>query len=347
MTNKFSSFIGSLTLALALSSPANATVTFSPFVASTGGAPIGFAYAGDKFVGSNYFDNQLYQTALNGTGVSAFGAPLPIGSGSIGEVYVTSSLGLGGFGSRDVFAGSQASGTVYKFNNDGTGQTAFVTGLSGGIRSIAFDPYGLYGNNMIVATSVGNIYKVNNLGVANLLATTFEDTEGLSFAPQVFGSVPSGTLVIASEGSGKLRAVAPDGALTTIATIPSAEMVSFVPLNLGISGNPLEGFYAANYNVNVIKSPYTDFLSYLGDMIVTGETTHQVWDVKWNGTDFVSTVIGTFPNQPEDGIFVTAAILDPGCDVTNTCGDNIPEPATLALLSLGLAGFAGARRRKH
>jgi hypothetical protein len=347
MLNKFASAIASLGLALALSNPASASITFNTFVASTGGAPIGFAYAGSKFVGSNYFNNQLYQTDLNGGSVTPFGAPLPISSAAIGEIYVSSSLGLGGFGARDVFAGSEALGTVYKFNNDGSGQTVFASGLVGGVRSIAFDPYGLYGNNMIVATNAGRIYSINSLGTVNLLANTGEDTEGLSFAPQNFGSVLAGTLVVASEGSGRLRAITPGGAITTVTTVASAEMVSFVPLNLGISGNPLEGFYAANYASNVIKSPYTDFTGYLGDMIVTGETTHQVWDISWNGTSFVSTQIGTFPQQPEDGIFVTAAILNPGCDQTNTCGRSVPEPTTLALLGLVLAGLAGTRRRQH
>lgn len=345
MPSKNSSRMAAWALAACVSLPATATVTFSTFVPATGGSPIGFAYAGDKFVGSNYFNNQLYKTDLSGGSVGAFGAPLPIGSGSIGEVYVSSSLGLGGFGLRDVFAGSESFGTVYKFNNDGTGQSVFASGLVGGVRSIAFDPYGLYGNDMLVATHAGRIYRINGLGVVTLLASTGEDTEGLSFAPQAFGPVPAGTLVVASEGSGSLRAVAPSGVMTPITTVASAEMVSFVPLNLGISGNPLEGFYSANYSLNVIKSPYTDFTSYLGDMIVTGEGTHQVWDVSWNGGSFVNTLIGTFPNQPEDGIFVTAAILNPGCDQTNTCGGTAPEPGSLALLSVGLLGLVEMRRR--
>ena len=339
-------FLAGLMLAAGLPSPASATVTFSPFVSSTGGSPIGFAYAGNKFVGSNYFNNQLYQTDLSGGAVGAFGTPLPIGSGSIGEVYVSSSLGLGGFGMRDVFAGSQALGTVYKFNNDGSGQSVLASGLIGGVRSIAFDPYGLYGYNMIVATSAGYIYSIDSGGTATVLATTGEDTEGLSFAPQAFGTVPAFTLVVASEGSGSLRAISPGGAVNTITTVASAEMVSFVPLNLGISGNPLEGFYAANYAVNVIKSPYTDFTSYLGNMLVTGETSHQVWDIAWNGTSYVSTLIGTFPNQPEDGIFVTAAILNPGCDVTHTCG-SAPEPGVLPLLGLGMLCLGGMRLRRR
>lgn len=353
MMRKLASFLGGLSLITMLASPSMAVV-FTPFVSNSdlsaalsNTGTVGFAYAGDKFVGSVYTgpnNNQLYQTNLTGGGVATFGAPIV---GASGEVYVSSSLGLGGFGSRDVFAGAQNQTTVTRFNNNGTGQAVFASGLIGGVRSIAFDLYGVYGFDMIVATGVGNIYRVNSAGVATLLATTGEDTEGLSFAPQAFGPIPFGTLVVASEGSGSIRAIAPSGTQTLITTIASAEMVSFVPLNLGITGNPLEGFYAANYANNVIKAPASEFASFLGDMIVTGETTHLVWDVKWNGTSFVSTQIGTFPNQPEDGLFVSAAILNPGCELTNTCG-SLPEPGGLALLGVGLlAGLAVSRRRRQ
>lgn len=53
------------------------------------------------------------------------------------------------------------------------------------------------------------------------------------------------------------------------------------------------------------------FAPYLGDAVITSETGHQVWQVHFNsGTGlFEVTQIGTFPAQPEDGIFVTADII--------------------------------------
>ena len=180
-------------------------ITFSTFVtgpsiaAAVGGnSTIGFAYAGNKFVGSVYFNQQLYSTDLTGGSVAAFGAPVAAFGG--GETYVTSSLGIGGFGPRDIYAGNQSLGSVYRFANDGSSQSLFASGLSGGVRSIAFDPYGLYGNNMIVATNAGNVYNINSGGVASLLASVGADTEGLSFAPEAFGPYAAGTLFVASEG---------------------------------------------------------------------------------------------------------------------------------------------------
>ena len=327
-------------------------VTFDPFVSSTGGSPIGFTYAGNKFVGSNYFNNQLYQTDLNGGNLQAFGSPLPFSSGSVGEAYVSSSLGLGGFGSssaRDVYVGLQSFGNIYKYSNDGATQSLFASGLSGGVRGIAFDPYGNYGNNMIVTTSTGNVYEVDSSGTSTLLTNVGGDAEGLDFAPQSFGNIAAGTLVVVSEGTGRLNAIDSSGTKTDLGLhFGTPEMLSFVPLNLGASGNPLEGFYAANYTSNVIKADASEFAAYKGEAVITDETNHNMYRIFWDGTKFDTSVIGQFPNQPEDGIFVTAAILDPGCTVTNSCGGSVvPEPETYSMMfiGLGLMGFIAHRRK--
>jgi hypothetical protein len=276
--NRITLLAAVLAVGLSQTGVANAIV-FDTFVTGanlnstlSNNSTIGFTYAGNKFVGSVYFgsnNNQLYQTDLNGGNVQKFGAPIP---GAGGEIYVSSSLGLGGFAKGDVFA-AQGNG-IYRISNDGSTGGNFVSGLSGGVRGIAFDPYGVYGNNMLVTTNSGSIYRVDSTGAKSLLASVGADTEGLDFTPQAFGLFSTGTLVVASEGSGKLTAIQADGTKIDLGLlIPGAiEMLSFVPLNLGISGNPLEGFYAASYPNNIQHAGASEFALYKGDAIITAET---------------------------------------------------------------------------
>ena len=47
-------------------------------------------------------------------------------------------------------------------------------------------------------------------------------------------------------------------------------------------------------------------------------------------------------------VFVTAAILNPGCTATNSCGvAPIPEPETYALMLAGLGVLGWAARRRQ
>jgi hypothetical protein len=348
-----------LVLCAALALPASVgavTISFSQFVqqgdinaALAGGdtAVIGFAYAGNKFVGSVYPNNgQLYQSNLSGGAVTKFGAPIP---GANDELYVSSSLGLGGFPSRDIYASAGNSNRgLYHFSNDGLTQGVYtVTGATSlnteYVKGIAFDPYGNYGYAMLVSTNSGNLYKVNSSGVATILGNISGVLEGIDFAPAGFGPV-GGQAVVASENKNTLFAISPTGVVTNLSlkgvVVSAAEEIGFVPLNLG-SGGAVEGFYAAGYPFQGIqKANASQFLGMLGDAIVTSEngtTADRVWNVHWDAAadTFVVTQIGNLNGQAEDGIFVTEAIVNAGA----------PEPATLLLLASALVMIAGRRRR--
>ena len=325
-----------------------ATISFNTFVSSSSinavegqNNTIGVTYAGNKFVGSVYFganNNQLYSTDLTGGNVQQFGSPIPTANG---EVVLAASLGQGGFPTGDIYTGSQANGNIYHIGNAGGAATLFTSGLAGGVRGILFDPDSTFGGDMLVTTSSGNIYRVNSAGVATVLASVGEDTEGMDIATSAWGPF-AGYLLVDSEGTGNLRLISPTGAVTLIGTVPEAETVSFVPLNLGLSGNPLEGFYVANYAVDVQFADASQFAGLQGDAVITSEVSSNspLWDIHYDsgsGKFSVTKLSGTLPNQSEDGIFVTTQRI---IDVSS------PEPSTLFLAGGGFL-IAGLIRRKR
>jgi hypothetical protein len=128
-----------------------------------------------------------------------------------------------------------------------------------------------------------------------------------------FGSF-DGQLITAAEYSGLVRAISSAGHITVLNPnnpIHHAESVNFVPLNLGLSGSPVEGFYEANYTPNVLKASGNQFASFKGDTIIASEIVGSgtIWRMRWNGQAFDILPIGETLNQAEQAIFVTPAML--------------------------------------
>lgn len=342
---------GSIVLTVC-STSALATVNFSTFVSSSSinalegqNSTIGFTYAGNKFVGSVYFgsnNDQLYQTDLSGGNVQKFGNPLPVTAS--GEIAVAASLNNGGFSAGDIYAGDQNEGVIYHYSNSGGSATVFASGLSGGVKSILFDPGSSFGGNMLVTTSTGALYSITSTGAVTLLTNLGTVIEGMDIATANWGPL-AGDLLIASEGAQAIYLIDKTTfSVVASLSIPIAETVSFVPLNLGSSGNPVEGFYDANYPVDIQKADASQFAGLQGDIIATSEEGggSQVWDVKYSGNPLSpfsggATQVGTLPNQSEDGIFVTAQRIQL----------STPEPAGILLMGTVLAGLTQVLRRKR
>jgi hypothetical protein len=344
MNIKMSNFIvGAFGVALAATvTQAQITFNSSPFVSTSqlngiysgNASPIAITYAGNQFVGSGGYSssNLLYSTNLSGQNITAFGA-VP---GASGEVVLSASPNGSGYGSNDIFAGSQANGQIYQFANSGGAASLFATVPTGQVRQISFDTTGLYGNNMIVTTNSGAIYKVGTAGQVSLLANLGTDTEGIGFATQKFGTYAAGTLFTTSENTGLVNAISPTGTVTPVFQIPEAESISFVPTNIAGDTNPLDGLYGVNYPYNIEYAPISQFDQYAGDVIVTSEipgANPNIWAISLSSTN-VATISGVGSMyQPEDSIFVTDQTV---------ATHGVPDGGNTAALLLAAMGSLGA-----
>src|SRR2546422_3586929 len=101
-TIRRAAMVGILNVLTFAATPAEASIVFNVFTNPhplLSGGTIGFAYAGNKFVGSVQGNgtNLLYSTDLNGGSVALFAPGVSLAASPSGEHFVASSLGLGGF----------------------------------------------------------------------------------------------------------------------------------------------------------------------------------------------------------------------------------------------------------
>jgi hypothetical protein len=293
---------------------------------------IGFCFAGDKFVGSVYTSGPdcLYECDLNGVPKPLSGVPYDIPDGALTfEHMVASSFGVAGWPLRDIYVGyglvpPNNDGGIYRIGKipADTGIWWHLPAIDQYPRGLLFDPVGTFGGDLLISTYEGHIYRVNHLKQIVSHWLIGRESEGMDIAPLGGGFGPSGAnydgdLFIANEFTNSVWVISPDGAVNQDlgVYIPGKpEELSFVPMDLDAASS-VQGFYAADYEPDVLKGAASQFVPYRGDLIVTSEvnTGNNLYDVHWNGAAFAVTCIGSFPvgNQPEDGIFVTDSIVNP------------------------------------
>jgi hypothetical protein len=222
----------------------------------------------------------------------------------------------------------------------------FVGGLSGEVREITFDPYGSYGYDMIVATTLGNIYRVNSFGNPTLIANVGVDTEGLDFAPQRFGNYLKGTLITASEGNGRVNAVLPNGTVSDLGIHidGTLEKLFFVPSTLDKLGHPVAGLYVANYPNDIQRVAANEFAPFIGDAIATTEGTKQLIRIHWNGKAFETSEIGVMNGSQIEGSVFVPNIIALGGSTTGVVNQqvvckNLITKQTVTILLNGVSSW--------
>ncbi|WP_157896566.1 PEP-CTERM sorting domain-containing protein [Acidovorax carolinensis] len=215
-----------------------------------------------------------------------------------------------------------------------TGATSFIGGTSTTLTDIAFSPSGdLYG------ISFSSLYRVNSSTGATTLVGSLGSVSGTANA-LVFGA--DGTLYMA--GSSLYTVNTLTGASSAIGSIgyQSGGDLAFVGGNLymGSSGNQL-------INVNITTGAGT-LIGSLGvasmfglatpdNLSLYGVADQSVYMV--NTTTGAATFQSTFAPSLSGGAFGLAFLTESGG------GNNVPEPGTLALVSLALLGTVAGRRR--
>ena len=262
------------------------------------------------------------RTTLTFSIISALLASLSNVSGLTDEVYlaaIRASSCPDGFTVGDVYFGTGQPGVIARSSDGGatlTNPWVTLPGETGLLRGgLQQDRACVAGGDLIVTTTAGDVWRVNAAGTAKELASNFggRELEGpvtVPSDPARYGPW-SGQILAADEKNNVVWSIDPTTGKTTRsdvaggATFAGAEGVLVVP--------PNENFFGVDYGDSTLQAaPASQFADVVGDVIVATETEGKLFDVKWNGTSFVTTDLlsndvsrwegTTFaPSNPPDG----------------------------------------------
>jgi hypothetical protein len=275
---------------------------------------------------------------LNGANVqfSAF-------SGMTDEVKIAtvqSSGNPGGFVVGDLFTGNGVDGQVTRITNNGaTVINPWVDrpGVGNGLirGSLYIDRTGVFGGDLIVVTTGGEVWRVNSAGVPTFIADVNVHLEGVLTVPNDPSYGPlAGSIIIGSETQGLLYVFNATGLVATYNVGVAIEDIDLIPAN--------QNFYGVNFGTStLLTADDSYFTGFVGDILLTQEVdaiNQGLFALSWNGLGFVTEPFtlapGSFdPGQWEHVTFAPIQI-------------RVPEPATFSLWGAGLLGLTLIRGRR-
>jgi PKD repeat protein len=215
-------------------------------------------------------------------------------SGLSGEVYIATvrtSACQGGFSVGEVFTGTGRPGEIARISPDGaTALMPWVTlpGEFGLLEGGLFqDRYCAFGGDLIVVTSVGNVWRINSTGTATRIAS------GASFGGFLEGvtTVPNDLTTYGPWAGKVLAGNENNGCVYSIDMLGNSQcwlqelgrgLGSFAPESMHVL-LPNENFIGVDFGDQVLVGASATALSALvGDVLVTSEVPGAVWDIHWD-----------------------------------------------------------------
>jgi hypothetical protein len=192
------------------------------------------------------------------------------------KIATARSGNAGGFETGELFVGNGVDGQIVRISADGSTVTnpwVDLPGTSNGLMrgSLYVDRTGVFGGNLIVATTSGQIWSVDALGNATQIASLGVHLEGLVTvpdAPERYGPL-AGTILAGAENEGLLWSVKPDGSAQSFSLGIRVEDIDIIP--------PYENFFGINFGTSsLIGVAGPSFLPIAGDILLTQESVTSV-----------------------------------------------------------------------